>query len=94
MRRVRQVEVELRAQHSINGRPYGPGRIKVRKDVAAVLLEQERRAQEHEDIFYGKRAYIVGPGLRPIQVPYDSFDAALTAAIPFGVASSTGFQGG
>lgn len=86
------VDVPLRNAHYINGRQYGPGVVKVPLNIARTLREQERRMQENDDIFYGKRAFIIGAGGRSIPVNYDSFDAEYAAAAPLGVATAGRFN--
>lgn len=80
--RTRPQEVLLTTQHCINGVNYGPGRVRVRGDIAEVLRENEQTARQVEQDFKEKRAFIVGPRGQRRQVPYDSFDFTFGAAAP------------
>ncbi len=86
----RLVELVLRTSHSINGQPYGPGRVTVREDIAAMLREQEQRVAEGEERFYGRRAFLVGRGLKAREVPYDTFEDSAQNAPEIGTAHKGG----
>jgi hypothetical protein len=77
LQRAKPEEVILKAPHWINGTAYGPGRVSVAWDVAQVLRENERRVQENNDNFDGKRAAYIGPSGRRMPVPYDMFDSPM-----------------
>lgn len=83
-------QVVLRTSHNINGQPYGPGVVMVREDIAAMLREQECRVAEGEERFYGRHAYLVGRGLKPRRVPYETFDDNAVNAPPIGTAHKGG----
>lgn len=90
------VEVILTRQHSINAVNYGPGRIKLPKKLADVLMEQETRARHSEDIFQSRdRAFMIrhGRGGTPFaqQVSAESFDTSYATAVPFGTISGKQF---
>lgn len=55
----------LKRQHKIGPSFYGPGIVKVAKDVADVLLEQERNADREEARFHDSSppSVIIGPRL-------------------------------
>ncbi len=73
--RVQPMEIVATVAHNIGGQTYGPGTIKVRRDVALMILENERRGREADSNFFGKRAGIIGQHGRMFPVPYDTFDA-------------------
>lgn len=77
LQRAKLEEVILKAPHWINGTTYGPGRVTVTWDIAQVLRENERRVQENNDNFDGKKAAYIGPSGRRIPVPYDIFDSPM-----------------
>jgi hypothetical protein len=79
---VRLVDVTLRCKHTVNGVVYGPGKTRVRKDIAEGLLEGDRNAAAADDRFFGNRAGIVGARGRVIPVPPDLFDHYLASAAP------------
>jgi hypothetical protein len=68
-------EVICLAPHWINGVCYGPGRVTVPEDLAAVIRENERRLQENNAAFEGKKAAFIGPKNRAQYVPYEFFDS-------------------
>lgn len=81
LEKARPVTIHLDVQHSINGRNYGPGDVRVPTKIANVLLEQERRSKESEDRLWEARSHIVvasqsGPN-RKYSVANDSFDQLL-----------------
>lgn len=83
-------EITLAARHTINGVPYGPGRVTVPKKIAEVLLEGERRAAWSDANFAGTRACVIGPGrvkgaLGVREVAPEFFDTQYASAVPFGV---------
>ena len=88
----RLVELVLRTSHNINGQGYGPGRVTVHEDIAAMLREQEQRVVEAEERFHGRRAYLVGRGLRTREVPYDTFEDSAQNAPPIGTAHKGGWE--
>ena len=57
-------EVALRTQHCINGVTYGPGKIRVPRDLASFLREQERNFQWTEDYLHSAGSAIIGGGSR------------------------------
>ena len=75
-------EIVLSQVCSINGVPYGPGRIRVAGGVARMLMELDRNAQQIEADFHAKRAFIMGPRGLKRQVPYDTFDLEYGNAAP------------
>lgn len=84
----RLVEITLTARHGINGINYGPGTVTVHQDVAAMLREQETRRHRERDRFYATdRAFVIGRGLRPQRVPYETFDDTYGQAQPIGAVS-------
>jgi hypothetical protein len=56
---------------------YGPGRVTVSRDIAAVLSENERRLQENNENFDGSRAAFIGPGNRAMGVHPAMFDSPM-----------------
>ena len=76
--------IDLKYVHSINGVQYA-GRCRVRADVAAVLLEQDQRADATESVFQSKRAGLIRPGGRTVMVDYDTFDASFANAAPIAI---------
>jgi len=80
--RTRHKDVLRSQQHNINRVRYGPGRVRVRGDIADTLLESEQRSAQVEQDFHDKRAFIIGGRGRYRQVPYDSFEYAYGATAP------------
>lgn len=75
--RGRPVTITLRYQHKINEVPYGPGRVTVKKDVASVLLEQERNLTQvmHDEL--NPKAVVINGDTRQIyRVPAQLFEQA------------------
>lgn len=70
-------EVNLLAPHWINGIAYGPGRVRVPAELAKVLRENERRVQENNAAFEGKKAAYIGPMNRAMHVPYQLFESPM-----------------
>jgi len=65
----------LTIRHSINGKQYGPGVVKVHPDLAAMLMEQESRFRDTEDMIRKGGGAIIGYGNRIIPVNPAIFDA-------------------
>lgn len=91
---ARLVTVTLAAAHNVNGTPYGPGTVTVRRDLADALLEGERNAAAADAAFMGTKACVIGPGakagFKTIRVAPEYFDIANQNALPFGVISKQG----
>lgn len=47
--------VTLRTQHSINGVPYGPGRLRVPEELGRTLMEGETRVRQSEAELFGQQ---------------------------------------
>jgi hypothetical protein len=71
------VAVTLTMPHFINGVAYGPGVVKIPQHMVAGLLDTEQRVRENDARLTGKRAAFIGPGGRPMPVPYEAFDSPL-----------------
>ena len=72
--------VELQMRHSVNGVFYGPGRVRLLKNMAEAFLNTEFMAIEKEQSLNQQQAFIIGwgPG-GPVkrQVPWAQFDTIL-----------------
>lgn len=79
--RKRMVTVSLRLQHRINGRPYGPGDVVVREDLAIDLRSQEQQFKNAEQFLYQQGSAIIGAGNRLIRLPAERFNDALGSTI-------------
>lgn len=76
------VTLELTMPHWINGISYGPGRVTVTSDVAAVFIDTEQRVRQNDaDMMGTGRAAFIGPGGRKIPVPYDSMNSPALSMI-------------
>ena len=87
---IQPVRIVLRAQHTVNGEPYGPGPVVVKRELANALLEQDRRAAVGDANFAGTKACVVGPGrqkgaLSVTEVAPEFFDSSALSVLPFGV---------
>lgn len=70
------VTLELTMPHWINGIGYGPGRVTVTSDLAAVFMEGEQRVRENDaNTFGGGRAAFIGPGGKRIPVAMSTMDS-------------------
>ena len=91
---ARMVTVTLLAAHNVNGTPYGPGTVTVRRDLADTLLEGERNAAAADAAFAGTKACVIGAGhntgFKATRVAPEYFDTANQNAMPFGVISKQG----
>ena len=66
--------VHLTRAHGLNDMTYGPGPVRVRRDIARTLLENEQRvAQAAKRMFEPRTRVITGNG-RLVTVPQDYFD--------------------
>lgn len=76
------VTLELTMPHWINGISYGPGRITVTPDLAAVFIEAEQRVRQNDaDMMGSGKAAFIGPGGKKIPVPYGSMDSPALSMI-------------
>lgn len=76
------VSLELTMPHWINGISYGPGRVTVASDLAAVFIEAEQRVRQNDaDMMGSGRAAFIGPGGKKIPVPYGSMDSPALSMI-------------
>lgn len=74
--------LELTMPHWINGIGYGPGRVTVSSDLAAVFIEAEQRVRQNDaDMMGSGRAAFIGPGGKKIPVPYGSMDSPALSMI-------------
>jgi hypothetical protein len=73
------VTIHLSQRHYINADAFGPGPVTVRRDVADVLLEQERNARLVEDQFQEREpaARIIVAHNRVVKVPGELFNQAM-----------------
>jgi len=80
----RPVDVILSQPCYINGRMYGPGRVRVPGPMARTLMDLDRYATEAERNFDPghKRAFIIGARGARREIPYDSFDYHYGNAAP------------
>lgn len=72
------VQIFLSVDHHVNGVKHGPGHVTVSRDLADLLLEQERNFHEHERHLKEERAFMIGARGTKMQVPYDSFNDVWT----------------
>jgi hypothetical protein len=70
----RPVTITLTMPHWINGVAYGPGVVKVPRDMVAGFLENEQRVRENDANFMGHKAAYIGPANRAMRVAYEQFD--------------------
>ena len=56
---VKLTECTLQQRHVINGLPYGPGAVKVPREVAYALLELDRKAAQVEAALYAEKAVMI-----------------------------------
>ncbi len=76
------VTLELTMPHWINGTSYGPGRVTVTSDLAAVFIEAEQRVRQNDaDMMGSGKAAFIGPGGKKIPVPYGSMDSPALSMI-------------
>lgn len=78
-RNIDAIRITLTRAHSINGKSYGPGEVRVRQDLSRVLLEGERNAKWEEAQFMDRQppGRIILPGGRIKYVDPRNFDEAL-----------------
>lgn len=69
------MDIFLQERHHINGVPYGPGHVRVREDLAAVLTDNESRVSQHIQGLLQPRAGLVRPGGQVLVHP-DYFNQA------------------
>ena len=81
----RLVEVVLQFTHGINGKSYGPGRIRVKYKIAQMLKEQETRALEEVNNFRSTRTMIILTGNKGVQVSQGGLDAFLGQTNPYAI---------
>ena len=77
------VDVLLQLKHSVNGKSYGPGHVKIREDLADMFMYTEEKALEQERSLMQHRAFIIqaGPhGVFKREVSPARFDAILAQA--------------
>lgn len=75
------VVLMCKAPHWINGIAYGPGRVTVSEDIAMTIRENERRLQENNEAFDGRKAAFIGPKNRAQAVPYELFDSPMIGVL-------------
>jgi hypothetical protein len=88
-----QAQITLKHVHKVNGVWYH-GTVTVPKDLAAVLLENDQRAEDTERNFNRTdRAVLIGPGRVIRELPghyYDTFDTMLGTSEPSASVSGHG----
>jgi hypothetical protein len=73
----RLVDVVLTMPHWVNGKNYGPGRVRVPESSVSGFLDTEQRVRQNDANMMGRQAAFIGPGNRKMPVPYEHFDSPL-----------------
>ena len=66
--------IELTRQHGINEQTFGPGRVRVRRDIALILLQNEQNLKRAQLRMFQPRTHVISGNGHLIQVPPDFFD--------------------
>lgn len=77
------IDVYLQLKHSVNGKSYGPGQVKISTGLADMFLHTEGRAIANEISLMQHRAFIIQAGPRGVfkrEVSPARFDAILGQA--------------
>jgi hypothetical protein len=83
------MDAKLRFCHSINGKQYGPGLVRLPRATALALLAQEDATQATEEKLRQEGAALIGVGNRLIPVAANFFEGDIST-MPVGMAISGG----